>query len=202
MTTKEFIHKVFYGELGQLDALNKSFEITNKEKLRIEMLITEIDQFLNLCVTVEPRYQDQRDRPFVFPTSFSRDRYHFNGFPPKEKLGRVNQLKTDLLSFLDSQNETPSTNKKQSKGVWKLATRYKFLDNLGVVKPLVLLCSKAEGMQKNDLNRIVSQILGCDVSTARDLINKSYTTKETKDEQFEREQLEALIKQHQVDKKG
>lgn len=232
MTTKEFIHKVFEGELGQLDAYNKSFDFTIGEKLKIEILITEIDQFcksktLNFRQVIEWMI----DLENFLPTNFNYQGFlddGFNDFELREIQNKVkdyidehsivdffdycnldlvkdlypdlckslNQLKTDLLSFLDSQNETPSTEKKQAKAVWGLAARYNFIKDLEVIKRIELISNQTE------IARAISQILGCSFDNAKKLKNGSYQVDETMEEQLERKQLFQLIEQHQVDKKG
>lgn len=106
------------------------------------------------------------------------------------------QLKTDLLSFLDSQNETPSTEKKQAKAVWGLAARYNFIKDLEVIKRIELISNQTE------IAKAISQILGCSFDNAKKLKNGSYQVDETMEEQLERKQLFQLIEQHQVNKKG
>jgi hypothetical protein len=53
---------------------------------------------------------------------------------------------------------------------------------------------ETSGLLKKDLQTVISQILGCNIYTARDLINGEYNATETKNEQLERKQLISLIK--------
>jgi hypothetical protein len=102
----------------------------------------------------------------------------------------IYSLKNKLKKYITPQPKE----KTKAKDVWGLAARYNFLDELGVLKPL-----EKSGITKKDLQIAVSQILGCNVYTARDLINGEYNAKETKDELLERHQLINLIKYKQTE---
>jgi len=94
-------------------------------------------------------------------------------------------LKADLEKYI-----TPQTNERPTpKKGWGLVARYNFLDELDVLKTL-----ETSGLLKKDLQTVISQILGCNIYTARDLINGEYNATETKNEQLERKQLISLIK--------
>lgn len=232
MTSREFIKKVRNGELGRLDAYNKSFDFTNGEKLKIKMLIAEIDETCKLHTSwYFDVIQSRIDDAVGLPSDFNNQKIievNFSNYDLEEidikvkhyvdehsikdffdycnldlvkdfypdLLKSTDQLKTDLLDFLDSQNEVPTSEKKKSKDVWGLEARYNFLDDLGILDWI-------RGMSDQTLRAtFISQVLGCSLDNAKKLKNEKYQAGETIEEQLERKQLFAIIKQHQADTKG
>jgi len=139
-------------------------------------------------VNTESQFSKKYGDSFDFPFSFESLFYPYEFYP-------FYQLKSDLAKYLTPHQTTiQQNNKPKSKDVWGLVARYNFLDELGVLKTL-----ETSGLLKKDLQTVISKILGCNIYTARDLINREYNATETKNEQLERNQLINLIKYKQTE---
>jgi hypothetical protein len=232
MSTLDLIRDTHNGKLTRLDAYSKSIEATNGLPKRIEMLVSEIDEYIkevveplkenlylaydytfHLHFDLEPKthykllaldyesleqikeevylycIENNIDMPWLIPDKIEMESLFY-----AHHTERLEQLKNDLRGYIDNPTESNPKESTTAKGVWGLVARYNFLDELGVLKPL-----EQSGITKKDLQIAVSQILGCNVYTARDLINGDYNAKETKDEQLERHQLINLIKYKQTE---
>lgn len=232
MTSREFIQKVFNGELGRLDAYNISLELTEREVLKIEMLIIEIDEFCKLkTLGFENAFKWRIDRAMPNPTNYDRGAILRAGFNESE-IPDIDDRVYSVLSDPSNKDLFEDENLDYEKlfypdlckSLYQLKTDLSdFLESQNEVPTTEKKKSKevwglaARYNFLDDLgffNKIqytddqtlratfISQVLGCSFDNAKKLKNGKYQAGETNEELMERRQLLKRIKQINVDTKG
>jgi hypothetical protein len=225
MSTLDLIKDTHQGKLTRLDAFNKSFEFTNGLPKRIEILISEIDDFikpkkqslfkaydyfLDIHFDLEPffiSFHDLENLGFEFD-DLQRIENESKSYCYDFGIGERFSLKTETVVDFYYPDFTKRLEQLKS-------DLHDFIDNPTESNPkepptakdvwgLVArynfldglgILSVLKNLSETEKAKAISQILGCNLHNAKKLKNGTYPTNETKDEQIERTQLINLIKQ-------